>query len=240
VPARVLVVERSPLVAELTLRALREAGHAATLAHDGPSLERALQGPLDVVVVDPSQAFGFADGLAERLRTLPSPPHLIFSASRPVQELERLAAETGPQGLAAASPGAEALLAEIKRVVPSASRMKRVLLVDDSDTTAWILAQALEAKGFEVHTASSAEVATPLLLKRETRPELVLLDVKMPNIDGEHFCRFIKGSSLFAGIRVLLCSAADEPELQRICREAGADGYVTKEAVLTGLQLDPA
>ena len=54
----------------------------------------------------------------------------------------------------------------------------------------------------------------------------------MPNVNGEQFCRFIKSNSLFKGIKVLLCSGEDAEELQRICREAGADGWVTKDAVL--------
>ena len=50
---------------------------------------------------------------------------------------------------------------------------------------------------------------------------------------GEQFCRFIKSNSLFKGIKVLLCSGESVEELQRICREAGADGFVTKDAVLS-------
>jgi CheY-like chemotaxis protein len=61
---------------------------------------------------------------------------------------------------------------------------------------------------------------------------LVLLDVLMPNVNGEQLCRFIKGNSLFAGIKVILCSSEKPEELRRICRDAGADGFVTKEAVL--------
>jgi len=136
------------------------------------------------------------------------------------------------------SRGLEATIAEIGRLIgaPSAAapvkRKKRVLIVDDSETTTQLLATDLASKGFEVSTADNAEKATKIILKKQTRPDLVLLDVRMPNVDGEQFCRFIKGNSLFAGIKVLLCSAADVDELKRICRDAGADGYVTKDAVL--------
>ena len=238
--ARVLVVERSPLVAEVTVRALREAGHRVALAPDEAALERALAGPLDVVVVDPAQAFGFAADLPERLRALPSPPRLLLCAAHPEAELARLAAETGAEGYAPASPGGEPLLSEIQRLVPPAARRRRLLLVDDSESTTWILSRALADKGFEVHTAASAEEATKLLLKKGSRPDLVLLDVKMPNINGEQLCRFIKGNALFAGIRVLLCSGADASELQRICRDAGADGYLPKEDVLSRISAESA
>jgi CheY-like chemotaxis protein len=113
-----------------------------------------------------------------------------------------------------------------------AGRKKRVLIVDDSETTLLLLETELRDKGFEVHTAGNVEKATRIVLKKQTRPDLVLLDVKMPNVNGEQFCRFIKSNSLFKGIKVLLCSGMEEKELQRICREAGADGYVTKDQVL--------
>ena len=59
------------------------------------------------------------------------------------------------------------------------------------------------------------------------------LDVRMPNVNGEQFCRFIKSNSLFSGIKVLLCSGEEPEELKRICREAGADGYVAKDSILS-------
>jgi CheY-like chemotaxis protein len=121
---------------------------------------------------------------------------------------------------------------------PSAAKLApggkkpRILIVDDSEMTARIIEADLVAKGFEVHIADSADKATKIILKKQTRPDLVLLDVRMPNVNGEQFCRFIKSNSLFKGIKVLLCSGENIEELQRICREAGADGYVPKDAVL--------
>ncbi|MBS1151851.1 MAG: two-component system response regulator, partial [Myxococcaceae bacterium] len=67
---------------------------------------------------------------------------------------------------------------------------------------------------------------------------LVLLDVRMPNVNGEQFCRFIKSNALFSGIKVLLCSAENEEELKRIVRDAGADGYVTKDSLIAKTILD--
>lgn len=114
----------------------------------------------------------------------------------------------------------------------AAGRKPRILIVDDSEMTARIIEADLVTKGFEVHIADSADKATKIILKKQTRPDLVLLDVRMPNVNGEQFCRFIKSNSLFKGIKVLLCSGENVEELQRICREAGADGYVPKDAVL--------
>ncbi|HEX8698945.1 MAG TPA: response regulator, partial [Myxococcaceae bacterium] len=117
----------------------------------------------------------------------------------------------------------------------NAKRKPRILIVDDSEMTARIIEADLVTKGFEVHVADTADKATKIILKKQTRPDLVLLDVRMPNVNGEQFCRFIKSNSLFKGIKVLLCSGENVEELQRICREAGADGYVPKDAVMSSL-----
>ena len=113
-----------------------------------------------------------------------------------------------------------------------------VLVVDDSEATTRLLEVELTGQGHEVMTANSADAATKIILKKKTRPDLVLLDVHMPGVNGEDFCRFIKGNSLFAGIQVVLCSAEQEPELQRITQAAGADGYVRKDSLIAKEILD--
>lgn len=140
-------------------------------------------------------------------------------------------AATEPPASPASSPAAAAAPAAKAAPGPT-DRKKRVLVVDDSEMVATLLQSELSARGFEVHVADSAEKATRIILKKQTRPDLVLLDVRMPNVNGEQLCRFIKGNTLFSGIKVLLCSGESPDELRRICREAGADGYVTKDAVL--------
>jgi DNA-binding response OmpR family regulator len=242
-PARVLVVDRSPLVAEVTVQALRAAKYEVQVASDAASLELALTAPWDVVVMDPNQAWGFAERLPERLKALTFQPRLVLCGATSVEELRVQAAASGAAGFAPRTGGVEGLLAEVRRLAPpeaAAARRRRLLLVDDSATTTFILSQALTAKGFEVHTAESAEQATRIILRKETRPDLVLLDVQMPHVNGEQFCRFIKGNSLFAGIKVLLCSSTEPAELKRICREAGADGYLPKDAVLSQLTAEDA
>ncbi len=136
---------------------------------------------------------------------------------------------------AAPAPAATGGFPSAAKMAAAAGRKPRILIVDDSEMTARIIEADLVTKGFEVHIADSADKATKIILKKQTRPDLVLLDVRMPNVNGEQFCRFIKSNSLFKGIKVLLCSGENVEELQRICREAGADGYVPKDAVLGNL-----
>ena len=108
----------------------------------------------------------------------------------------------------------------------------RVLVVDDCAETVKVLKAELSKRSYEVFTAISVDIATKMLLKKETRPDVVLLDVVMPKVDGEHFCRFVKKNKLFKGIRVILCSAMDASDLRVVAEKCEADGYLTKETLL--------
>ncbi len=161
------------------------------------------------------------------------------AAAAPTPAATPAPAAPSPAVPAAASGG----FPSAAKMAAAAGRKPRILIVDDSEMTARIIEADLVTKGFEVHIADSADKATKIILKKQTRPDLVLLDVRMPNVNGEQFCRFIKSNSLFKGIKVLLCSGENVEELQRICREAGADGYVPKDAVLGHLvakELNPS
>jgi CheY-like chemotaxis protein len=155
-------------------------------------------------------------------------------------ELSKKATAVGADGYITKSSGVEHAVEVIRGALEGGAGVqpRRVLVVDDSEATARLLEVELKAQGHEVMTANSADAATKIILKKKTRPDLVLLDVNMPGVNGEEFCRFIKGNSLFAGIQVVLCSAEAEPELQRIVKTAGADGYVRKDSLIAREILD--
>ncbi len=242
----VLVIDDSPMTLELLVQALRTTGYDAFGANDLASLDARLnERTYDVVLVDVNMPEMYGDDVVEFLRTQRRlTAKLVLYSDLDEHELARKAQTSGADGYIAKSRGLESALAEIGRLTalapspkPAArtdalARKKRVLIVDDSEMTAKLIEAELVAKGFDVFTADTAEKATKIILKKQTRPDLVLLDVRMPNVDGEQFCRFIKSNSLFAGIKVLLCSGENIDELKRICREAGADGFVPKDAVL--------
>lgn len=254
---RVLVIDDSEILLNLTVNALKAAGFDATGAVDLASLDQALAaGPVALILVDVNMPEMFGDDVVEFLRSqrrLTST--LLLFSDLPEPELQKRVQTSGADGYIVKGKGIEAAVAEVRTrlglsapapsstaAAPSVpakaagakaeARKKRLLIVDDSEMVAHVLEGELSARGFEVHVADSAEKATRIILKKQTRPDLVLLDVRMPNVNGEQLCRFIKGNSLFSGIKVLLCSGESPDELRRICREAGADGFVTKDAVL--------
>ena len=269
--SRVLVIDDSPMLVELTVGALNSAGYQASGALDLASLEQRLtEGPYVLILMDVNMPEMFGDDVVEYLRTQKKvQSKLVLYSDIPEAELAAKARASGADGYILKGGGLEAVLAGVTQlagppatarpsaapaptataeVAPAAAakpaaRKPRILIVDDSEMTARIIEADLVTKGFEVHVADTADKATKIILKKQTRPDLVLLDVRMPNVNGEQFCRFIKSNSLFKGIKVLLCSGEEPEELQRICREAGADGYVPKDAVLSKVvasELPPA
>lgn len=234
--ARVLVIDDSPMIVELLVKALAGAGVEADSASDLATLDLRLKGGQhEVVLVDVNMPEMYGDDVVEFLRAQHKiQAQLLLYSDLPEAELEAKTKSSGADGFIAKSAGVESAVEEVKRrLVGAAPRAgKRILVVDDSPATGKLLQAELKAKGFEVATAQSADEATKIILKKKTRPDLVLLDVRMPNVNGEQFCRFIKSNSLFAGIKVILCSAEREDELKRIVRDAGADGYVLKDQLI--------
>jgi DNA-binding response OmpR family regulator len=206
---------------------------APGMAHARPVAPAAAHPTAPAAHAAPAQPAPAAHGPAP----VPVAPQVAAPAQAPATPPAPVAppAPAAPSPAAAPAPAATGGFPSAAKMAAAAGRKPRILIVDDSEMTARIIEADLVTKGFEVHIADSADKATKIILKKQTRPDLVLLDVRMPNVNGEQFCRFIKSNSLFKGIKVLLCSGENVEELQRICREAGADGYLPKDAVMSRL-----
>jgi adenylate cyclase len=100
-----------------------------------------------------------------------------------------------------------------------------ILVVDDLAPNVRLLEAVLSPKGFRVATASSGAEALDVLSKE--RPDLVLLDVVMPGMDGYEVCRRIRGDPGTAFLPVIMITASGEEEKIRAI-ESGADDFVNK------------
>jgi CheY-like chemotaxis protein len=104
--------------------------------------------------------------------------------------------------------------------------MKTVLVVDDEPTIRMLVNAILDGPG--VRTIEAADGVEAIDIARRHQPDLVLLDVVMPRMDGLTACQRMKADRSMAGTPVLLLTAlAQEQERQR-ARLAGADGVVQK------------
>lgn len=103
---------------------------------------------------------------------------------------------------------------------------KRILIVDDERDLVDLLKARLEAQGFEVVTAYDGQEG--LEKAKEEKPDLILLDVMMPKMDGYQVCRFLKFDEAFKQIPIIMLTARGQEQDQKKGMEVGADAYVIK------------
>ncbi len=102
-----------------------------------------------------------------------------------------------------------------------------ILVVDDNPDNVEILRAFLESRGYAV--AQAPDGRTALARMEQVRPELVLLDVMMPGMDGWQVCRTIKSHPEFGGsTRVVMVTAKGAFEDKHEGLRSGADDYVVK------------
>ena len=104
---------------------------------------------------------------------------------------------------------------------------KKVLVIDDSEIVLEMASEALVAKGYEVFTALSARDADRYIYS-DNRPDIIIIDVMMPALDGDKKTRMLKDDSATSEIPVLLLSSKSEQELVQLVTESGANGYIRK------------
>ena len=104
--------------------------------------------------------------------------------------------------------------------------MATILVVDDNAVVARVLARLLQQKGFRALVAPDGPTA--LRTVREQGPDLVLLDMMMPDMDGMEVLRRLKADPLTASAPVILFSAVDDPRVVESAIGNGASEYWVK------------
>jgi len=104
--------------------------------------------------------------------------------------------------------------------------MKRILVVDDEIGALTLIGIMLERGGFEVIKAKDADSALGVL--EEETPDMIILDVMMPGIDGIELCGMIRKRSQTAHLPILILSARGDAESVMRGMDAGANDYLPK------------
>lgn len=223
IPVKVLVCCRNEIVGDAVALALSRAGHQTVASADPEQLSANLSGA-EALVVDA----GTGRRAVAMTRDRGFTGRALVTGVAPRDALEELRETCRADAWIGLDPVDELAA----RLAAAMVVRRRVLVVDDTEVVAGILSRELAGKGFEVVYAPDAETATGILARRETRPNLVLVDVRMPRIDGPQFCRFVKRNERFRGVKVVLCSDADRAEVERAAAGCGADGIVFKDELL--------
>ena len=110
--------------------------------------------------------------------------------------------------------------------VPAPATLGRIMVVDDNSDNVEIIATRLRYRGYEVDEATHGSDALTKI--ESTPPDLILLDVMLPDIDGYEISRRIKGNDQLPYIPIILVTARDSTQDKVTGLDAGADDYLTK------------
>jgi DNA-binding response OmpR family regulator len=102
----------------------------------------------------------------------------------------------------------------------------RVLVVDDEADLIRILEFGLKSMGYAVETASDGQEG--LKKARELKPDIILLDLMLPKLDGYKVCRLLKFDERYKSIPIIILSARTQEGDQSLAMEMGANRFITK------------
>ena len=103
---------------------------------------------------------------------------------------------------------------------------RRVLLVDDEPSIIKVVGKRLEVAGYEVLTAMDGDEG--LTKARLGKPDVIVLDLMMPKVNGFEVCAALKKDPKYQHIPVVIFTGKGRPMDEQLCRECGANAYITK------------
>ncbi len=102
--------------------------------------------------------------------------------------------------------------------------MGKILIIQDSPSINALLKFRLEAVGFSVDSTETGEEGIDRTRKEDY--QLILLDYRLPGMNGDEVCRILKKEAHLRGTSIVFISAQDEEKLSQLAQETGADGYI--------------
>ena len=106
------------------------------------------------------------------------------------------------------------------------SKKKRILIVEDETELVEMVKMRLEANNYEVLTAYDGQEA--LEKARKEKPDLIVLDLMLPKIDGYKVCGLLKRDTRYAKIPIIIFTAKAQEEDKKLGEELGAEAYIIK------------
>lgn len=103
---------------------------------------------------------------------------------------------------------------------------KKILVIEDEAELANAIKTRLSLSGYEVTTANDG--AQGLDKIKSERPDLVILDLMLPKMDGHKICGLVKRDTRYSKIGIIILTAKAQEEDMRQAKELGADAYITK------------
>ena len=102
----------------------------------------------------------------------------------------------------------------------------KILYIDDDLNNGYLMKRVLEADGYAVSLASSGSMG--LLQARTEKPDLILLDIYMPDMNGHEVARRLRKTTATSETPILVISASPNPDDKRLSAALGCNGYISK------------
>jgi DNA-binding response OmpR family regulator len=115
---------------------------------------------------------------------------------------------------------------ELQPVEELADRQRTILIIDDDEAQSFSLAWRLQSQGFETLTAAAGRRG--LVLAQSERPDVILLDLDLPDVDGLKICEQLSDGASTCGIPVIILSGQERADIVRQARVAGCKFYLRK------------
>ncbi len=103
---------------------------------------------------------------------------------------------------------------------------KRILLIDDDLTVLKLISGRFQSLGYTILSTTQADMGLEMALKQQ--PDLIILDVMMPIVNGYNICRLLKSNEQVKHIPIVLLTGRTEEDDVKFGYEAGADAYFSK------------
>lgn len=103
---------------------------------------------------------------------------------------------------------------------------KKILIVEDEPHALETLQDRLEFEGYEIITAGDG--ATALIKAKAEKPDLIILDIMLPRMDGYKVCGFLKADTRYNKIPIIMLTAKAQEADRKIGHEMGAEAYIAK------------
>lgn len=117
-------------------------------------------------------------------------------------------------------------------------KRKKILIVEDEEDMVYAIKLLLECAGYEVIAAGDGQEG--LAKARQEKPDLIVLDLMLPKIDGYKVCRMLKFDAKYNKIPIVMFTARAQEKDKEMGRQVGADLYFTKpfqpEVLLGGIK----
>ncbi|NER37226.1 MAG: response regulator [Oscillatoria sp. SIO1A7] len=225
-----LIVDAERELAERLMRSARRMGMLCSLAKNQEEVREAIatKSP-QVVLLDLSFSGSKEDGfalLAELTNRIPPVPVLVLTAAGNVQdrlEVAKLGGRAFLQKPVSEEKAIETVLQVLQR---AETKTARVMVVDDDPASLFAVQNLLEPWGLKSIALSDPEKFWETL--EATRPDLLILDVEMPKIDGISLCQIVRNDPRFSGLPTIFLTARTDAETIHRVFAAGADDYASK------------